>query len=105
MRQFAGQSEFTHYRVGKWVCAKQVVMPGPADRDFLRGSGQASPNVMPSPFASVTVVLWAPMTRTPGINSEELQKLLSCPDCNTGQDTSEMCCDKKDIVFLQYMAL
>lgn len=57
VRQFAGQSQFAHYQVGKWVCAKQVEMPGPADRDFLRGSGQASPNVVPSPFASVTVVL------------------------------------------------
>lgn len=45
------------------------------------------------------------MTRTLGINSEELQMLLSCPDCNMGQDTSEMYYDVKDIVFLKYMAL
>ena len=55
MRWFTGQSQFTHYWIGKCVCAKQVVRPGPFDTAFLRGSGQARPKEVPSLFALVTV--------------------------------------------------
>lgn len=92
--------------VGSCVHAMQVVMPGHFDRGFLHGSGQISPTLKPSPFSVVTVPCSSGTTRrTLGISSEELQELQSCPECNTEQDTSEMCSDEKELYFCYICAV